>query len=114
MGRAQYAKLSKRISVPLVCASVFFALAFALLGILGTVADRSATEVGNDITQDELTTAIATAEVGHSMDMAYATGEEAFFQVPGGPLRAGLVASLNPLWSLGWACNWSWRMWARC
>src|ERR1700685_2227552 len=88
--------LSQRISVPLVCASVFVALTFALLGILGVMGDRSATNGGNDVTEDEVTTALTTAQVGHSMDMAYATGEEALL-APAGRLRAGLVISLSAL-----------------
>jgi diguanylate cyclase (GGDEF)-like protein len=86
--------LSQRISVPLVCASVLVALTFALLGILGTLGDRSATNAGNDITEDELTTALTTAQVGHSMDLAYATGEEVLL-APAGRLRAGLVVALS-------------------
>lgn len=80
--------------MPLVCASVFVALTFALLGVLGVLGDRSATNGGNEVTEDELTTALTTAHVGHSMDMAYATGEEALL-APAGRLRAGLVVALR-------------------
>jgi diguanylate cyclase (GGDEF)-like protein len=47
----------------------------AALGILGT---RTSTTLGNSITSDELTTSTATGQLARDMDMAYATGEEAY------------------------------------
>ena len=45
--------------------------AVAAIGILGT---RAATEQGNEIAGDELTTAVVTGQLARSMDAAYAAG----------------------------------------
>jgi diguanylate cyclase (GGDEF)-like protein len=50
-------------------------LAVAAIGVLGT---RASTKLGNSVSSDELTTAVATAQLARDMDAAYATGEEAF------------------------------------
>ena len=50
-------------------------LAVAAIGILGTAAS---TKLGNSVSSDELTTAVATAQLARDMDAAYATGEQAF------------------------------------
>src|SRR5262245_10347423 len=48
--------------------------AVAAIGILGT---RAATEQGNEIAGDELTTAVVTGQLARSMDAAYAAGQAA-------------------------------------
>jgi diguanylate cyclase (GGDEF)-like protein len=50
-------------------------VALAAIGITGT---RSSARLGSSIASDELTTSTATGQLARDMDMAYATGEEAF------------------------------------
>jgi diguanylate cyclase (GGDEF)-like protein len=49
-------------------------LAVAAIGILGT---RASTTLGNSIANDELSTAVTTAQLARDMDQAYVTGERA-------------------------------------
>jgi diguanylate cyclase (GGDEF)-like protein len=68
----------------------FVAIAIAGIGIAGT---HVSTRLGNDTTNNELTTSTATGELARDMDTAYATGEEAFLAA-GQAQRAQLLGSL--------------------
>jgi diguanylate cyclase (GGDEF)-like protein len=69
--------LSQRATAALIAICLFFALIVAVIGVVGVISVRSATHVGNSVTDDEVFTAITTAEVGRNIGTAYATGEEA-------------------------------------
>ena len=62
----------------------------AAIGIVGT---RSATELGNEIAGDELTTSTTTSQLARTMDSAYAIGETAFL-VPGRAERSRMLGVL--------------------
>jgi len=62
--------------VALVCVCAGFGLVVIGVGAVGVVGVRSATDTGNSIAGDELLTSTSTAQVGRSMDAAYAAGEE--------------------------------------
>ena len=64
-------------------------VALAAIGITGT---RASTRLGSSIASDELTTATATGQLARDMDMAYATGEEAFLAAE--PARQSQLFSL--------------------
>lgn len=66
--------LARRVTLPLIALCVFFALAVVALSTAAMSGISSATGAGKDIDQDELTTASATAQVGFSIDQAYALG----------------------------------------
>jgi diguanylate cyclase (GGDEF)-like protein len=69
---------------------VVVAIAIAGIGIAGT---HVSTRLGNDTTNDELTTSTATGELARDMDTVYATGEEALLAA-GPTQRAQLFGSL--------------------
>jgi hypothetical protein len=69
---------------------VIVAIGIAGLGIAGT---HVSTRIGNDTSNDELTTSTATGELAREMDTAYATGEEALLAV-GQEQRSRLFGSL--------------------
>jgi diguanylate cyclase (GGDEF)-like protein len=69
---------------------VIVAIGIAGLGIAGT---HVSTHIGNDTSNDELTTSTATGELAREMDTAYATGEEALLAV-GQEQRSRLFGSL--------------------
>ena len=54
------------------------AVAVVLIAVVGIIGARTSTVLGNSIASDELATSTATGQLGQDIDMAYATGEEAF------------------------------------
>jgi diguanylate cyclase (GGDEF)-like protein len=85
--------LAQRGTTALAVVCVVFALIICGMGLLGINGVLSTTHVGNSITNDELVTSTTTAEVGRSMDMAYATGERALL-VADASQRLALEADL--------------------
>jgi diguanylate cyclase (GGDEF)-like protein len=65
-------------------------VAIAAVGVLGT---RSAADLGNAVSSDELTTSTTTGQLARDMDAAYAAGEAAFL-APGTAQRSRLLGSL--------------------
>jgi diguanylate cyclase (GGDEF)-like protein len=75
------------------------ALVAIVVAVLGIAATRSATEQGNVIAGDELTTAIVTGQLARSMDAAYTAGQEAVLTTAPAErsrLLGSLYASLLP------------------
>jgi diguanylate cyclase (GGDEF)-like protein len=69
--------LAKTATVAVIALGVALALVVAAVAAIGIMATRSATEKGNEIAGDELTTAIVTGQLARNMDAAYAVGQEA-------------------------------------
>ncbi len=69
--------LSRRVIAALVAICVLFALFVAGIGLVGMLGVRSATDSGNQIITDEMTTLTMTAQLGRSMDLVYSTAERA-------------------------------------
>jgi diguanylate cyclase (GGDEF)-like protein len=91
--------LSQRATAALVGICLFFAVIVVGVGVTGVIGVRAATHTGKSVTDDELDTSTATAQVGRSMDMAYAAGEEALLTVSPeqrSTLAADLYSQLVP------------------
>lgn len=67
--------LSRRVTVAVFAACVFFAVAAIGIGAVGIIGVRSATEMGRSIVNDELKTATVTARLGYQLDSAFSTGQ---------------------------------------
>jgi ABC-type Na+ efflux pump permease subunit len=91
--------LAKTATVAVIALGVALALVVAAVAAIGIMGTRSATEKGNEIADDELTTAIVTGQLARNMDAAYAVGQEAVqATVPAerSQLLGTLYASLLP------------------
>ena len=69
--------LAKTAVGALVALGVALALFVVVVAAIGVVGTRSATAQGNEIADDELTTAVVTGQLARNMDAAYADGQEA-------------------------------------
>jgi diguanylate cyclase (GGDEF)-like protein len=69
--------LAKAATGSLVALCVALSLAVVAVAVLGILATRSATSLGNTIASDELTTPIVTGQLARNIDAAYAAGQAA-------------------------------------
>src|SRR5580698_4122417 len=66
--------LSLRVRAGVYYACLLFAVVAIAIGAVGILGVTSATRTANSIASDELTTATATAQLAHEVDVAYSTG----------------------------------------
>src|SRR5260370_39252690 len=69
--------LARAATGSLVTLCVALALAVVAVAVLGILATRSATSLGNTIASDQLTTPIVTGQLARNIDAAYAAGQAA-------------------------------------